>query len=143
MKLRIFIIIFLSLAFLLFFLDKKEKDILKIEIGEEVLNVWIAETTHEKVKGLSRVKNLKEVDGMIFVYKKEVIPSVWMKEMNFPIDIIWINSKKEIIEITENVSPETYPEIFSSKEPVKYVLEVSANWCEEKNIKAGDKLVYE
>jgi uncharacterized protein len=139
LKLKIFIIIFLSLS-LLFFLSIKEKDVLRIKIGEETLTVYLAKTTQEKSKGLSGIKRLEEVEGMLFIFEEEATPFFWMKDMNFPIDIIWINSEKEVIEITENISPETYPKTFSPEKPVKYVLEVDAKWCEEKNIQIGDKL---
>jgi uncharacterized protein len=130
LKLKIFIIIFLSLS-LLFFLSIKEKDVSRIKIGEETLTVYLAKTTQEKSKGLSGIKRLEEVEGMLFIFEEETTPFFWMKDMNFPIDII---------EITENISPETYPKTFSPKKPVKYVLEVDAKWCEEKNIQIGDKL---
>jgi uncharacterized protein len=139
LKLKVFIIILLFLA-LLFFLSGREKNVLEIKIGEESLFVWTAKTTQEKSTGLSGVKKLEETEGMLFIFEEETIPFFWMKDMNFPIDIIWINSKKEVIEITESILPETYPKTFSPKKPVKYVLEVSAKWCEEKNIEIGDKL---
>lgn len=141
MKFKVLIIIFFFLIFFLFILKNKERDFFEIRIGNEKLVVWVAENLSEKSKGLSGIKELKEVDGMLFIFKEETVPSFWMKEMNFPIDIIWISADKEIIEVTENILPETYPRTFSPKEPVKYVLEVKANWVKKKNIKIGDELV--
>ncbi len=141
MKFKILIIIFFFLIFFLFILTNKKRDVLEIEIGNEKVVVWVAETLSEKSEGLSGIKELKGVDGMLFIFKEETVPSFWMKEMSFPIDIIWISADKEIVEITENILPETYPKTFSPKEPVKYVLEVRANWSKKKDIKIGDELV--
>jgi uncharacterized membrane protein (UPF0127 family) len=83
---------------------------------------------------------------MLFIFPNEEKHFFWMKDMLFPIDIIWINNAKEIVYIDENTSiPETNtPDynlpLFSSPKPVSYVLEVNAGFSEKNNIKIGDKV---
>jgi uncharacterized protein len=129
----------------LFFLNSitSGEEIFHIKLGEEKLKVWIAETPAEITKGLSGVKKLEETDGMLFIFQEERVPSFWMKDMNFPIDIIWIDKNKKVVEVTSNILPETYPKTFSPKTLVKYVLEVEEGWSKKKMIKIGDKLFYE
>ena len=61
-----------------------------------------------------------------------------MKDMNFPLDIVWLKSSKKVVYIEQNVSPDTgidktyYPHV-----PARYVLEMSAGNVKSKNIKLG------
>ena len=137
--LKIIVVVFLC-GMLLLLGSKKGKSVFDIQLGEEQLKVWIVESEKERSRGLSGIE-VMDVDGMLFVFQEATIPLFWMKEMNFPIDIIWINSQKEIVEITKSIYPETYPEIFSPSTAVKYVIEVNAGWCEKYKIKKGDKLI--
>jgi uncharacterized protein len=127
---------------MLFFLTKNQKKV-EIQVKDQYLEVWVSESEEERNKGLSNIDSIKNNEGMLFVFKEEIVPLFWMKDMNFPIDIIWINSEKEVVEITEEVYPETYPQTFFPSVPIKYVLEVNSGWCSEKEIKKGDKLYYE
>jgi len=83
------------------------------------------------------MEKLVEVDGMLFVFEEEKRHPFWMKDMHFPIDIIWISGERKVLEITYGVSPETYPDIFQPQQPVKYVIEVEAGRAEEINIEEG------
>jgi uncharacterized protein len=67
------------------------------------------------------------------VFDREGYQGFWMKEMNFPIDIVWLNKDKKIVHIEHNVSPDTYPKIFNpnnefNNEKSLYVLETNANF---------------
>lgn len=128
-------------GFLFFLTTSREK--IEIQIQDQYLEVWVSENEKERSKGLSSVDSISNKEGMLFLFQEEVIPLFWMKDMNFPIDIIWINSQKEVVEITENIYPETYPQTFSPSFPIKYAIEVNAGWCSERGIKEGDKLNYE
>lgn len=107
------------------------------------LNVEIADTPEKRAKGLSGREKLKENQGMLFIFEKAGIFSFWMKDMNFPIDIIWIDESLKIKEIDEKISPETFPKTFQPSEPILYVLEVNAGWSEKNEIKIGDKMTLE
>jgi hypothetical protein len=75
---------------------------------------------------------------MLFVFDKEGYYGFWMKEMNFPIDIAWLDKDKKITLIEKNVLPETYPQIFNPKSKNLYVLETKAGFFEKFGIKIGD-----
>lgn len=141
---KIFKILILILFFsgALFFLTK-DREKIEIQIKDQRLDVWISKNEEERRRGLSNLDSIGDNEGMLFIFQEEVEPLFWMKDMNFPIDIIWINSEKEIVEITERIYPETYPQTFSPPTSVKYVIEVNAGWCAENKIEKGDKLYYE
>jgi uncharacterized protein len=139
--LKIVILIFFFCGLLFFLTREKEK--IEVQIQDQYLNVWVSENEKERNMGLSYRDSINRDEGMLFLFQEEIVPLFWMKNMNFPIDIIWINSQKEVVEITEKIHPETYPQTFSPSIPIKYVIEVNAGWCSENEIKKGDKLYYE
>ena len=77
---------------------------------------------------------------MLFVFDHPAQYPFWMKDMNFPIDIIWIDENLKVIFIKKNAVPESYPEVFTSPQNSKYVLEVVAGFSDKYNIKIGDKV---
>ena len=97
----------------------------------------------EWVRGLSDVKILDKDSGMLFVFPTKEVRTFWMKDMNFPLDIIWITDNK-IIGIEKNLQPEGSHPLRSYQSPsaVNYVLEVNAGFCEKEKIKIGDMLRY-
>ncbi len=111
----------------------------ELKINNRVLKIEIANKEAERIKGLSGRDALAENSSLLFVFEKEAYYSIWMKEMNFPIDIAWLDKDKKIIYLESNVSPDTYPKTFVSKEPALYVLEVNAGFFTQNDIKAGDR----
>jgi uncharacterized membrane protein (UPF0127 family) len=105
------------------------------------VDLEIVRTSEEQQRGLSGRELLAENAGMLFVYKEPAIPGFWMPDMNFSIDIIWIDENRNIIGVAENISPDTFPETFSPPSPILYVLEVNAGWSEIHNISADDEVV--
>lgn len=113
----------------------------KISVGNKYLLVDIVDEDQERWRGLSGREKLGENEGMLFIFPNSENLSFWMKNMNFSLDIIWIDENLKIIGITENVSPDTFPATFSPPSPSKYVLEVNAGWSYENKIRTGDFLI--
>src|SRR3989344_5460752 len=88
-------------------------------------------------KGLGGRTSLPESDGMLFLCLPDAYPQFWMKEMRFPIDIIWINEEFIVVDITPDVSPESFPETFTPSSPVAHVLEVNSGFAKEHSIAPG------
>jgi uncharacterized membrane protein (UPF0127 family) len=98
----------------------------RIKIDGIIFNVLVADTKEERVKGLSGRTGLDARQGMLFVFPDNDQHSIWMKDMKFPIDIIWISENLRIVDIKRDASPESYPESFTNVWPARYVLELSA-----------------
>lgn len=101
----------------------------------------VANTPREREQGLSGTHFLNGGNGMFFVFDEADEHGFWMKDMEFPIDIIWIDDTNRIVDMTENVSPDTYPQIFKPEVPAKYVLEVMAGWAAENDVSIGDTVL--
>ena len=134
--------VIISLTFIILTMQSAQQGQNKdtLAINGVVLHVERADTKEKQIQGLSQRESLKENVGMLFVYEKAGSPGIWMKDMHFPIDIIWINEEAKIVEIHENVSPDTYPTTFHASVPVTYVLEVNAGWAKNAAVKVGDKV---
>jgi len=136
----IFLLILLILGGIFYFWSKERNKKVEIKLGNSYLQVEIANTITKRERGLSLRKNLPENEGMLFIFKDSKTRSFWMKNMEFSVDIIWIDENLKVVGIERNISPATFPDKFESPKPVKYVLEVNANWAEKNKIKVGDKL---
>jgi uncharacterized membrane protein (UPF0127 family) len=106
------------------------------------LNIKIADNDSARMKGLMFVKNLPENEGMLFIMEDEAQVNMWMKNTYIPLDMIFVNSNKEIVSMAENTKPLS-TEIISSKNKVKYVLEINGGLAKKSGLKIGDKINYQ
>lgn len=112
-----------------------------IQINDQPLSVELADTAVARYKGLSGRASLEPDNGMLFVFPKLESESFVMRDMKFPLDIIFI-ANKQIVEIVANAQPEgNNPKmIYTSQEPVDYVLELNANYAAKHDFKVGTKV---
>ena len=109
-----------------------------IHIGDVPVRVEIADTELLRGRGLSGHAPLKSFEGMLFLFQEDGYPSFWMKDMLFPIDIVWISREGRIVHAIEGLSPDTYPTTFKTPEVARYVLELPAGFLEAHRVKTGD-----
>ncbi len=113
-------------------------------IGDKKLEVEVADSASARATGLSYHKSLGEDKGMYFIFSSLSSHSFWMKDMNFPIDIIWIKDNR-VVGVSENVSHQPGAQLwqlksYSPPDPVNRVLEVNAGWFLKNGIKIGDRV---
>jgi len=115
------------------------------EINGKKVELIIAKTDEDRITGLSGRENLSNNQGMLFIFEEKGKYPFWMKEMKFPIDIIYINDDT-VVHIVKNAAPPenlgTIPERYIPPEPVNYVLELNAGKVEELNIEKGSKITF-
>lgn len=111
-----------------------------IFVDDLSVSVTIADTTEERRQGLSGVSSLPDKEGKLFIFDEEGDYGIWMKDMLIPIDILWVNNNMEIVHIEKNVKPESYPAVFNSRKPARFVLELNAFFSDTFKIKVGDKV---
>lgn len=136
----IILIIIFFLAILFFYIDKAEQG--RVCIKTSCFSVEIAETPEELSRGLMFRQHLDADKGMLFVFEKEGIYPLWMKNMIIPLDIIWIDKNRRIISIKNDLQPcgiENCPNI-AVYEPIKYILEINAGISEKFNFSVGDEV---
>jgi hypothetical protein len=115
-----------------------------IVVAGQNIDIELVSSLEDKARGLSNREELKENKGMLFVYDNYLIPGFWMKEMRFPIDIIWI--KDDMImgyEKNLKLSVDNQPlQIYQPKTFVNYVLEVNAGFVDRYGVRVGDKITF-
>lgn len=108
-------------------LDKK----IKVYVGNKEYIAYVAETEEDKVQGLSNVTQLDWNEALLFDYSDDPQDSLVFntKDMNFPIDIIFIDDNDDVVAIAQGIpgSNESIQCIAESDEKLKYVLEVNVN----------------
>ena len=108
-------------------------------------DVELAIKPNEQKRGLMFREQLDPDKGMLFIFKEEKEHSFWMKNTLIPLDIIWINSNKEVIVISENTLPckDDFCPIILPIEKSKYVLEINGGMAKKINLVAGDKIDFD
>lgn len=132
-----FFIIILAI-FVIFGANKPIKQVVVLS-GKE-FKADIAYKSEELEKGLSGREALPPGYGLLFVFDKPDKYGFWMKDMNFPIDMIWISDTNKIVGLQKSVSPSTYPEVFYPENNSLYVFEITGGQAELLNLKIGDQV---
>jgi len=127
------------------FLNKETDDlkIIQLEISGIKIEAEVADNFLSRMQGLSGRESLGEGKGMLFIFNGSAVRSFWMKDMNFPIDIIWIKDD-EIVGFVENAPIPEAVKIPSFRSPsdVDKALELNAGSVKKFNIQIGDKIKY-
>lgn len=139
----------LLLAWYLFFFPHMNPPLPQntLTVGQNVFKVEVASTMMQQTLGLSGRPKLAERTGMFFIFNSRGVQNFWMKDMNFPIDIIWIANNK-VAGFAENAQPQPGVslaglKIFTSPDGVDKVLEVNAGTVKKDGIKVGDAVTME
>jgi uncharacterized membrane protein (UPF0127 family) len=116
----------------------------EIYFQDHRFNVEIANSSEERARGLMFREELGENEGMLFVYEEEADRSFWMKNTLIPLDIIFLDSNFEVINI-EAAAPEPNTsdgnlQRYRSDRPAQYVLEINQNRSEEIGLEKGSEL---
>lgn len=135
-------------------------DFTRISIGQNTLKAFRADNSALRQKGLGGREAILSDEGMLFAFDTSDYHGIWMKDMMFPLDIIWMDewkprtdadktqknaegkSRLVVVDVKENVSPATFPEVFTPKSPASYVLETRAGFARENGVKIGEEISF-
>lgn len=106
------------------------------------IDVELAENDEERMQGMMYRKSMDDEKGMLFIFQREEPQSFWMKNTIIPLDIMYVNSKKEIVKIHKNTTPFSESSLPSEK-PATYVVEVSGGFTDRYGVKEGDIISFE
>ena len=145
MKNYIYILIFISIAFTNANANeiKFQNSSLTIQTkdSEYIFNIEIAITEQERSRGLMHRKELKQTEGMLFLYPKKQIIKMWMKNTLIPLDMIFINNSGKIIDIFKMTIPKDLTPIGPDVK-LKGVLEINGGLTSYLNINKGDFIIH-
>lgn len=147
-KLAGLIVIALALAVVMLFIRKDTAQAPQpaapttcLNIDGRCVELERLETNQQRLKGLSDRDFLSPNTGMLFSYNNPATECMWMKDMRFSIDIIWLDESQVISKIERNVAPETYPQSFC-QDNTMYVIELNAGDAERLGLQTGQKLSF-
>lgn len=132
---------FLTIVYFLFPLACHAATFQNIYLKDACIEAEVVNSPQERAQGLMSREHLGENQGMLFILERESRPSFWMKDMRFPLDIIWIDKEKQVVDITRNAMPciNECPGLAPRKE-AQFVLELNSGFADKHNIGIGDIL---
>ncbi|MEE9584987.1 MAG: DUF192 domain-containing protein [Candidatus Brocadiales bacterium] len=111
-------------------------DLTRISVGGKEVYVELAASEEKRNLGLQFRTYLEEDHGMLFIFPTEGRHAFWMKDTHIPLSIAFIKENGAITQI-EEMEPDSL-EHHTSREKVKYALEMEGGWFERNNVHAGD-----
>ena len=118
---------------------KSELSIITSNGSKHNFLVEVAKTEEEKKIGLMFRKTLAKNAGMLFLYKREALRLMWMKNTFIPLDILFIDKKGVIKRVVKRTIPHSLATI-SSRQSVLAVLELRGGITSSLEIKKGDRI---
>jgi len=138
------VLITVGVTFLLFIMPNMLNSSTNLWLGDGVFKARVALDEKSRTKGLSGLKEFGEEEALIMAYPADGMWGVWMKDMSFPIDIVWLNKEKKVISIAKNVSPEESTDITRQpKSSSRYVVELSAGTVDRKSITVNKMAIFQ
>ena len=136
-----FIYLILNFFLISFYTFSNEKIEVSIYNKNITFNVEIAKTIEERRTGLMYRKKLLNNEGMLFIFPREKIIQLWMKNTYIPLDVIFISENKVIVDIKKNME-KLSETIVKSKVKSRFALEFNAGLINKLNIEIGDKVLF-
>ena len=116
-----------------------------IKVDDITLQVQIADTRPLQARGLMFQEKIPYDQGMLFVFDDENVRSMWMLNMQFALDVLWIDTDGKVVHIQKDAQPcksaiETAACTFTNGRNAKYVLEVASGFVDKYHITENSKL---
>ena len=136
-----FIYLIFNFFVISFYTFSNEKIEVSIYNKNITFNVEVAKTIEERRIGLMYRKKLLNNEGMLFIFPREKIIQLWMKNTYIPLDVIFISENKVIVDIKKNME-KLSETIVKSKVKSRYALEFNAGLINKLDIEIGDKVLF-
>lgn len=117
----------------------------RVSLNDKRFIVELADTDQSRAMGLMYRQQLKDDEGMLFVFPDSKHRAFWMKNTLIALDILYFDQNKKLVSISESTPPckntTTRCPNYPSAKPAKYVLEINAGLSEQYGFKTGDELI--
>lgn len=102
-------------------------------------HVSVVRSAEELQRGLSGTESLPAGRAMLFVFPNDSKWAIWMKDMKYPIDIVWLDKGTKVVYLVKNAEPSSYPKTrFTPDKDARYVIELPSGTIERTGISIGD-----
>jgi Uncharacterized conserved protein len=132
--------VLLGAAAMAWYQTSKPEIITLTNFDRTTYSLEVARTAKAQAKGLSGRKTMAKDQGMLFAFPREGRQCFWMKDMHFPLDIIWLDQEQKVVSFERNVSPDSYPEKYCGEGDAMYVIELDAGQAARADMRIGDTL---
>lgn len=109
----------------------------QVTLGATVIEAQVARTKAARMRGLGGRASLRQGEGMLFIFDRVDTHGIWMRDMQFALDVLWINEDFKVVDIRRGFTPDTFPEVATPAHPARYVLEVPASTVARTGIVRG------
>lgn len=121
--------------------------IVDVKVNTLEVKATLASTQKDRQKGLSGRDSLPFEEGMLFVFDSDGNYKIWMKDMEFAIDVIWVDKDKKVVSVASEISPEPGKDddeltVYEPAGESRYILEMNAGLAEAHDIQPGDAVVF-
>jgi len=113
-----------------------------LTISGRTVHTQTALTNLQRQRGLSGRECIGSDQAMLFIFDKPGYYPFWMKDMKFPIDMVWLSAAKQVVTVVQAVSPSSYPESFVSSQPAKYVIELASGQSQKLGFITGAQVSF-
>lgn len=135
---RLFIVTLVTVVGAYIIVQKMNDQLTVVRLNNHSFNATILRSDEERQRGLSNTKSLPPDRAMLFVFPYDTRPGIWMKDMKYPIDILWVNKNYQVVYLVKNAQPDSYPQVFQPNSNARYVIEVPSGTIEKTGIVKGD-----
>lgn len=125
--------------------SSKDSRLVNVTSGKLAIDADVADSLAKRKKGLAKLDYLDVDRGMLFIFEQPGFYAIWMKDMKFAIDIVWIDENKTIVDTAEKIPPQPGRDdkeltVYKPSGIAKYVLEMNAGLIKLNDLKVGDKV---
>jgi uncharacterized membrane protein (UPF0127 family) len=125
--------------------ERFDKDVLIVVASRHAcyrFDIYLALSNEQRARGLMFVRDMPMTTGMLFVYEREHVVSMWMKNTYIPLDMVFARADGTIASVARRTEPLSLRSV-ASAEPVKYVLELNSGVTRRLHIDEDSLLVWD
>jgi len=137
-------VLVMSVSMFLVQRDDAKTIIIAFPNGVEI-EAEVADTPEKLLFGMAFLDALPTNGGMIYIFESTGPHRVTTKQYRFPVDMIWVDESRHIVDIAENVPPcklDTCPWHGSESSSVRYLIQTAAGFSKRAGLEVGSELKY-
>ncbi len=118
--------------------------IVKIKIAGRSFDAYVADSFLKHMVGLMHRRSLKDTECMLFVFGSDAGHGIWMHNMMFPIDTVWVNRDRRIVHIERDMHPcksVLHCRTYEPKSPNRFVIELNSGTARRLKLNVGDRVL--
>lgn len=114
--------------------------IIQARLAERIFQLELAELPEERRMGLMGRSELAPDSGMLFDFPPETVPSIWMRNMQIPLDLLFVDDSGKLIKVFSDVPPcpDLPCEVYRADQVLRFVIEVPAGTATRLGLRSGD-----